>query len=471
MKIIILILTSLLLGCAHKNNIIDIDSAALPESFIKQGSSEFDIHWWNSFGNKELTQFINQALDKNLSLQANKLRLKSSEISSKIAGAAHYPDLNSTANASSDFDNFPDIDTASLGLTSSWELDIWGSISANENRFYWNYKGQESLYKARANLVAGNIASAWLGLVSEEEKKLVLAIQHRRTKDALNVISRRFAMGKNSVTNIWQQQRLLKSIEVQQSTNLTNIYLYKQTLALWLGISTNELTKSHINVSSVLPPLPQMGLPAKLLKSRPDIELAFARIKSANENLAIAIAGRYPRITLRANYSTSKSSVESLFDDWEGNLIAALTLPIFDSGTTKLVVEQRELELKALILDYQQVWLEAIASVNQVLANENQLSEVVKNLTLQLDLAERTEKLTTIQYLNGKTNYINLLRAQETILSLERQLIDANRRLVTNRVLLYRELSHGDFSLKTELNAHEHNTHKFYNENSKGQES
>ncbi len=471
MKILILILTSLLFGCAHKNNIIDVDSAALPESFIEQGSSEFDIHWWNSFGNTELTQFINQALDKNLSLQANELRLKSSEISSKIAGADHYPDLNLTANASSDFDNFPDIDTASLGLTSSWELDIWGSISANENRFYWNYKGQESLYKARANLVAGNIASAWLGLVSEEEKKLVLAIQHRRTKDALNVISRRFAMGKNSVTNIWQQQRLLKSIEVQQSTNLTNIYLYKQTLALWLGIPTNELTKNHINVSPVLPPLPQMGLPAKLLKSRPDIELAFARIKSANENLAIAIAARYPRITLRANYSTSKSSVESLFDDWEGNLIAALTLPIFDSGTTKLVVEQRELELKALILDYQQVWLEAIASVNQVLANENQLSEVVKNLTLQLDLAERTEKLTTIQYLNGKTNYINLLRAQETILSLERQLIDANRRLVTNRVLLYRELSHGDFSLKTELSAHEHNTQKYYNENNKGQES
>ena len=56
--ILILILTSLLLGCAHKNNIIDVDSAALPESFIKQGSSEFDIHWWNSFGNKNLLSLL-----------------------------------------------------------------------------------------------------------------------------------------------------------------------------------------------------------------------------------------------------------------------------------------------------------------------------------------------------------------------------------------------------------------------------
>ena len=75
---------------------------------------------------------------------------------------------------------------------------------------------------------------------------------------------------------------------------------------------------------------------------------------------------------------------------------------------------------------------------------------MAKNLASQLDLADRTEKLTTIKYFNGKTNYIDLLKAQESILSLERQLIDANKKLMTNRILLYRELSHGDFSLINE---------------------
>ena len=79
------------------------------------------------------------------------------------------------------------------------------------------------------------------------------------------------------------------------------------------------------------------------------------------------------------------------------------------------------------------------------------LLKVAKNLALQLDLAERTEKLTTIKYLNGKTSYINLLNAQESILSLERQFIDANKNLIINRVLLYRELSHGDFSSANQL--------------------
>ena len=135
-------------------------------------------------------------------------------------------------------------------------------------------------------------------------------------------------------------------------------------------------------------------------------------------------------------------------DDWSGNLIASLTLPIFDAGVKKSIVEQRKLSLRALVLDYQQVWLEAIAKVNQVLVNETQLSKVAKNLVSQLDLAQRTEKLTTIKYLNGKTNYLNLLKAQESILLLERQIIDANKKVMLNRVLLYRELSHGDFSIE-----------------------
>lgn len=452
MKVIILCFTALLLSCAHKNDILLVDDVNFPTSFIEQGSQKLDTLWWKAFENDELTQLIEQALQKNLTLKARELRLKSSAISAEISGADLYPDLNLTPNISSDFDRITDVNNASVGINSSWELDVWGSISANQNKSYWASQGQKALYKARANLVAGNIATAWIGLISEEEKKLILATQYRRTKDALTVISRRFAMGKNSVTDIWQQQRLLKSIEVRQSTNVTDIYLYKQTLALWLGIQPSELIKNNINISPELPVLPEMGIPAQLLKHRPDIEYAFTEIKSANENLSIAVAAQYPRITLRANYSTSSDSLKDLFDDWSGNLIASLALPLFDSGTRKLVVEQRKLELKVLMLDYQQVWLEAIASVNNVLINEAQLFEVSKNLTLQLDLADRTEKLTTIKYLNGKTNYINLLRAQESILSLERQLIDANRRLITNRVLLYRELSHGDFSLRKDTN-------------------
>ena len=442
-KVLFIIL--MLSSCTLTNDVVleDIDYST---SFINEGQQKLDINWWNSFNNDELSQLVSQGLKDNLSLKAQDLRLKNSAINTNIAEAEFYPTLNFNASASSSFDDFGDISNSSVGLSSSWELDIWGGIIAVENKAVWDYKSQEAIYRARANLVAGNITNAWLGLVSEQQKKIVLANQFQRTHDALTIISRRFAMGKNSVTNIWQQQNLLKSIEVQQEKNIAELYINQQTLALWLGITTDKLIEVDLSILPHLPSLPAMGIPMEVLKFRPDIEQAFAKIQAANENLAVAITDQYPRITLRANYSTSNTSIKEVLEDWSGNLIAALTLPLFDSGIKKSIVEQRKLIVEALIFDYQQVWLEAIAAVNQVLVNEAQLSKVAINLSSQLDLAKRTEKLTTIKYLNGKTNYLNLLKAQESILLLERQIIDANKKVMVNRVLLYRELSHGDFS-------------------------
>jgi len=449
----------ILSSCAQNDNVV-IENNVQTSSFIEQGSGKLDRRWWHSFTSDELSQLIAQGLEDNLSLKAKELRLKSSAINAKIASADLYPTLNMTSNASTTFDDFREVNSASFGLSSSWELDLWGGIAANENKAYWNHQEQIALYRSRATLVAGSISNAWLGLVSEQEKKLVLANQLKRTQAALKVITRRFSMGKVSVTNIWQQQKLLKSIEVLQSKNHADLYIYQQTLALWLGIPTNSLiTNNSITSPSLpsLPVLPELGLPAQVLKYRPDIEQSFAKIKAADESLAIAISNQYPRVTLRANYSTAKNSVADLFDDWSGNLIAALAMPLFDSGERKSVVEQRKLELQALLFDYQQIWLAAIASVNQVLINETQLLKITKNLQEQLELAKRTEKLTTIKYLNGKTNYLNLLKAQESILSLERQFIEANKKVMINRVLLYRELSHGDFSTREQVTTNQAN--------------
>jgi outer membrane protein TolC len=436
----------LLTSCAQHHEVV-VEGIATSTSFIDQGDVQVDTQWWRSFNNDDLSALVQQGLQDNLSLKAKDLRLKSTEIDSQIASGDLYPTLNLSSSASTSFDDFGDISSASLGFSSSWELDLWGRIDANINKTYWNHQEQIALYRGSANLVAGGITNAWLGVISEQEKQLVLAQQYQRTKVALQVISRRFEMGKTSITTIWQQQKLLKSIEVQQSRNQTDLFLYQQTLALWLSVPTSELKVNNKLALPSLPALPKIGVPVEVLKYRPDIEQAFAKIKAANENLATAISNQYPRITLRANYSTAKNSVKDLFEDWSGNLIASLAMPLFDSGERTLVVKQRKLQLQALIMDYQQVWLRAISTVNQVLINEAQLLKITKNLQEQLALAERTEKLTSLQYLNGKTNYLNLLKAQESILSLERQIIDADKRVIINRVLLYRELSHGDFSV------------------------
>ena len=444
-NVLLLSLIFMFLGCSHTPKDPNHDIQFV-DSFVQQGDVELAPQWWESFNSKDINQLIEQALTDNYTLKANALREKSSELSIAIAQASLLPSVNFTANSNNNSNDFSKINSASLGLAASWEIDLWGEFEAGENRAFWQHQESISTTRLKANLVAGNTIDAWFSVLSASKKQQVLIKQHQRTNAALKVISRRFSMGKNSVTNIWQQEKLVKSIEVKQSKNYADLYISKQKLQLWLGQSDDFKLDDYSDKIPELPALPKLGIPLIQLNERPDIKQAFAKVKAADEYLAISMAEQLPRLTIRANYNTSKSSVADLFDDWAGNLIASLVVPVFDSGRRSNVVKQRELELQALILDYKQVWLEAIAAVNKALVSEEQLNAVVKNLQLQLTLANKTEQLTLIQYLNSKSNFINLLNAQEDILALELQLIDASKILLLNRVLLYRELSHGDFT-------------------------
>lgn len=426
---------------------LGIEPVQLTGYFSLNGQQPLVDSWWQQFNNQQLNNLISQGLHNNLSLSARKLRLKSSAITTSNKAAAQYPVLSLTASGSSDIDKLQGIDSAAVGLSASWELDLWGKLAAEEQQAYWQHIGRQQDYKTRATLVAGSITNAWLGRVTELEKQALLATQHQRIKDALRVITRRFSMGKNSASNVWQQESLLKSIEVLQARNQADLALYNQTLALWLGLSPQQLSLSQIAKMPPLPPLPNLGIPAQALMQRPDIQKAYAQVQAANQGLALAMANRWPRLSIRANYNSNKSNSQTLLDNWAGNLLASLTAPLFDAGLKANVVQQRKLELEALIFDFQHVWLEAIYAVNKTLINETQLLAEVANVQLQIELADKTQHLTTLKYLNGKTNYINLLRAQESVLRLERQRIEAKRRLLANRVLLYREVTHADFSL------------------------
>ncbi|WP_353517699.1 TolC family protein [Thalassotalea sp. SU-HH00458] len=444
-RCLLLFITFTFYGCSQNSKSI-IDNIAVPNTFISKGTAAHKDKWWHAFNNKELNRLVTQALNENNTIQAIQLREKASQLGIVSAGAGQLPSLNLVSGTQADITDIAQIDSANLGLAASWELDLWGKLESVEEKAYWQHQELTALSHAKENLVAASIVNAWLLSLSEHQKYQVLEKQYQRTNQALKVISRRFAMGKSSVTDIWQQEKLVKSIEVKQSKNDVASYLAKQNLANWLGeMDTSKVIVAFTAVPH-LPPLPKMGIPLEQLANRPDIQQSFAKVHSADASVATAVAERLPRITLRASYSTQKTNVEELFDDWSGNLISSLVLPLFDGGKRRAVVEQKKLHLQAAIVEYKQTWLEAIAAVNKALLNENQLMNVVENLKLQLSLAQKTEQLTTLKYLNSKIKYISLLNAQEDILSLEIQLIDAKKALLINRVLLYRELSHGDFS-------------------------
>lgn len=402
-------------------------------------------HWWLAFDDTQLSELVTLGLKNNASLSANLARVKSAQEALHIAEANFNPDLKLSSSVSSDITELKKVNSASLGVNSTWDLDLWGRISALEEKAQWDLVARQALFKARANLVASNVVNYWYDWLAAKDKEKLFVGQHKRTNTALKVISRRFAMGKNSITDIWQQKRLLESIEGQQETNHARILTAEKQLALWLGISADDLPTLKAHDLPELSALTNNGISFDMIQQRPDIQQAFAELQASNASLAAAITEQYPRLSLKASYGTNKSNSADLFDDWAGNLIASLTMPLFDSGQTQAQIKQKELNYQAELLDFKQAWLNAIFSVERALITEQQLSKTTQILSTQRTLSEKTARFMSIKYLHGKTNYIALLRAQETNLNIERQLIDAQKSLINNRITLYRELSHGQF--------------------------
>jgi outer membrane protein TolC len=311
----------------------------------------------------------------------------------------------------------------------------------------------------RLNTVAGTVANIWLNWQAEREKKLLYASQFARTKTALEVIQRRFAMGKNSVTSVWQQQRLLESIKSQQVSNQSQLLVLEQQLISWLGGDVNTVVtllqstpEQEVSLSLALHPVPEITL--SQLQVRPDLQQAYAKLQGADKLAAAAAAEKFPRLTLRADIKSSKTNTIALFDYWVKNLIVGLTAPIFNGGAIEAKRQQRLLQLEASFADYQQKWLDAILDVQTTLINEGQLFRVAEQLKIQLELAQKTVRVVSLKYRNGKATYLALLRAQETSLNLERQQVNAKRSLLANRIKLYREISHSNFTQSPDLQPH-----------------
>jgi len=415
-------------------------------SDLDQASSKVERNWWQSFNNKALDHWVTLALNNNPSLKATVKRLESAQAKANSINANNNPDLDLSINSKKRFlEGNSSSNQHFIGLSTRWEVDLWGAIAANEQKAQWETVASENTTRIQANLIAANVSQAWISWVAQYKTAQLLKQQKMRTEQGINVIERRASLGKAPISDLWQQQSLAQSLDTLLTKAEAQSDLQRQKLALWLGIASDKLPLIPNESLPQLPALPKMGIPLEQLKYRPDIEKSYAQLKAADANVAIAIADQFPQLTLKANYNLAANSASQLFSHWVADIGANLLLPLIDSGTREYVIKQRKRQLSALTFDYIEQWQQAIYSVEQALITEHQFQQMKKSLEVQLSLTKKTLQLKTIYYLNGQAHYLQLLQAQESVLKLERQVINVFQAQLIARIKLYSAISHGDF--------------------------
>jgi len=473
----IVLMVSVLALASCKGHRRDAD-IRLPDSFTSTGENPMPDKWWQEFGDPVLNEIVEQAMSGNLDVKSAWTRLDQARASMKASRAALFPSL-SLGFKVSDTEYYGEEetpDTTSLfggggggGLptggasslasiqegtfytpsaTASYEVDLWGRYLSSKRAADANMEASEHDLFSMAMTMSAEVSRAWYTLVEKRRRMEILEEQEQVNENYLKLIEFRYNRGLVSAADVLQQRQQLSATQGEMSLVRMQIETFEHQLNLLLGREPTA-TVNDGGTLAQLPPLPETGVPAELLLRRPDVKSAQKRLEAADHRVAVAIADMFPTLSITLSAQDTEEEFESLFDNWIRNIAINLVAPIFDAGRRKAEVERTKAASHEALYNFEKTVLTAAREVEDALTKERHQREYMERLSDQLVSARDALELSRQRYLNGSADYLRVLVNLQSVQSLEKRELEAERTLISYRIDLYRALG-GGFELHRE---------------------
>ncbi|MBU0550552.1 efflux transporter outer membrane subunit [Myxococcota bacterium] len=442
-----LILLALAWGCSPhtvKQSRLDLPlPSALPEP---AGAATLASAWWLEI-DPSLEAPIARLLSQSFDLRQTQARLAQLRQVVAQSQSGYWPQVEASGSAARarSYDFFGNDVTGnqySLSLGAAYEVDLWGRVSAGASAARLDLAAAEADLEAMAMSLVGGFVEGWLSLVEQRAQRALLDAQIEVNAQQLELIMLRFSQGIASGRDVLQQRSLVMSLQSQIPTLEGRIRALENQLRGLLGEGPGALETPTTLPSTK--PLPAVGLPAELIRQRPDVRAAERRLISADHRVSVALADRFPSLRLSFSTGYQAASFGDLLDRWIWNAVGSVAGPLFDGGRraaevarTRAVVEERAVALKAAAH-------QALREISDALALSEAQRRYIEALDLELDNAKALLAESEAAYAEGTTDYLPVLTALRALQQLEQRRLTADREQLTQRVKLYRALG-GDW--------------------------
>ena len=423
-------------------------SDQIPQSYsLYTGQNDLTLHWWETFADEELNLLIQSALSDNFTLQVAWSRLSQAQALAVQAGAERYPDLTATGDAragqlqtGNGATTRTDIEAISIGLYSTYELDLWGRVRAQQQSALLQTEASREDINTAATTLAAEVANRWVAVIAQRMQKNLLEEQLRINQTLLELVDLRFRNSLVSALDVYQQKQVVENVQADLPLVEETEQLLLNELAVLLGKPPQAaLTISRAQLPEPTP-IPPTGLPADLLALRPDVRAAGLRLEAADWQIAQARANRLPSLSLTAQARYGESELNVLLDNWLLSLAANLTAPIIDGGFRAAEVDRSRALADENLAIYRNTVLTAFKEVENALVSETKQREHIEALRRVHATARRALEEAGVRYRNGLNDYLPVLTQLLTVQGLERDLIRAQAELLSTRIQLHRAL-------------------------------
>jgi multidrug efflux system outer membrane protein len=412
-----------------------------------------NLAWWEVYQDETLKGLIQTALDSNLNLLQAAARVEEAKATLGFNKANLYPMLNYSAiGRTADFGSSSEgaglaFSQNMLGLLGnvSWEIDFWGKLRrANRAAFAEMMATEEARKTVYISLVA-QVAELYFNLRGLDERLAITKRTHEIRLEYLDIISKRFEKGNVSELDKLQAQQIAAAAESQIYALERQIIYVENALNVLLARPYRPIERGKENQDQTLPLDIPVGLPSELLVRRPDIQAAEQRLMAQTERIGIAVAMRFPSISLTGMMGVASPSLSNLFTPEAvlGTVTGQLTGPIFNFGKNKRRVDVERARAVQSAYEYEKTVLTAFAEVENSLAEIRTYRNEFNARRVQKAATEKSLFLSKALYDNGYTSFLQVLDAERESFNAEFEKSVALENQLVATVRLYKALGGG----------------------------
>ena len=378
------------------------------------------ISWRQFFTDPQLQKLIEQVLENNTDLASARIAVEQSEASLKAARLGYLPAFSVAPQGSlTKFDSNPLVKTYSLPLQMSWDVELFGSIT-NKKRaakavLLQAQCGEEAV---RSNLVSA-VAQHYSMLQILDRQLEILTQTDSLWGASLETQKSLWENGKAYSTAVNQMESSWLNVKTQIVDTRRSIQSTENSLCKLLAITPQHIARNRWGAHALSTSIALGGFSAEMLRNRPDIRLADHAMEEAFYNTQTARAAFFPSLTLSGTLGWTNNGGGAVVDPGKLllNIMGQLTQPVFMRGQLKAALKIAKLTQQDLLGSYTQTVIDAGNQVNEALADYQ--ATVEKHEYYHRQVATLHDAYTGTHELmdNGKASYLEVLTAQESLLS------------------------------------------------------
>jgi NodT family efflux transporter outer membrane factor (OMF) lipoprotein len=420
-----------------------------------------DITWWKSFRDSELSSLVERLAAQNLDLKTAAERVIQSVAQRQVANSQGLPHIEgqslSTYNRVSpngpisEFEPAPGstLDYALFrdGLTSSWQLDLFGRVRRAVEAADANTLAAVENRHGVALAAVAELAQSYMQLRGTQDRLGIAKRNLRLAEENVELVNTRFRNGVATTLDMAQARAQQATIAATQPPLRARESELINAIGLLLGEAPRAL-EAQLRRSQIIPRVPRkvpVGLPGTIVRRRPDVREAEARLHEATAQTGVAVASFYPDVTLNGAVNLESLHLSNLFTPASTAFAVgpSISIPIFEGGRLRGVLALSESRQREATVFFQETVLRAWKEVDDALTDYREAQR--RRIDVARSVTENQAALQAARqrYSEGAIDFLNVITTQAQLLQSENDLADSDTQVATDLVNLYRALGGG----------------------------